>query len=108
MIWDKHASTVGTLLLFLCLAGGAAYQQAPMRSAVGGGGAALTAVSSGEGKRTDGEPEPVAAVELAVAAAAERAKETGGIVVEDIMKGPAPDASEPTPPRIRVGNAGLN
>ena len=31
-IWDKHASFAGTLGLFICLAGGSFYQQAPLRS----------------------------------------------------------------------------
>eukprot|EP00009_Paramoeba_aestuarina_P004799 CAMPEP_0201509658 /NCGR_PEP_ID=MMETSP0161_2-20130828/2648_1 /ASSEMBLY_ACC=CAM_ASM_000251 /TAXON_ID=180227 /ORGANISM="Neoparamoeba aestuarina, Strain SoJaBio B1-5/56/2" /LENGTH=315 /DNA_ID=CAMNT_0047904677 /DNA_START=64 /DNA_END=1011 /DNA_ORIENTATION=- len=31
-IWDKHASFIGTLGLFACLAGGSFYQQAPMRA----------------------------------------------------------------------------
>jgi hypothetical protein len=32
IIWDKHASVTGTFFLLLCLAGGAFYQQAPLRS----------------------------------------------------------------------------
>jgi GDP-mannose transporter len=31
MIWDQHASAVGIACLFLCLIGGAFYEQAPMR-----------------------------------------------------------------------------
>jgi GDP-mannose transporter len=31
-LWNKHASPLGTAFLFVCLAGGAAYQQAPMRA----------------------------------------------------------------------------
>jgi hypothetical protein len=31
-LWNKHASPLGTAFLFVCIAGGAAYQQAPMRS----------------------------------------------------------------------------
>ena len=31
MIWDKHASPFGTFCLLVCLAGGCAYQQAPVR-----------------------------------------------------------------------------
>jgi hypothetical protein len=32
LMWDKHASPLGTAFLLLCLAGGAMYEQAPMRS----------------------------------------------------------------------------
>ena len=31
VLWDKHASLTGTFFLLLCLAGGAFYQQAPLR-----------------------------------------------------------------------------
>jgi len=31
LVWDKHASAAGTLFLLACLAGGAFYQQAPLR-----------------------------------------------------------------------------
>ena len=31
-IWDKHASAMGILSLFICLAGGVLYKQAPLRS----------------------------------------------------------------------------
>jgi hypothetical protein len=31
-IWDKHAEPGGILCLFICIAGGMVYQQAPMRS----------------------------------------------------------------------------
>ena len=34
MFWSRHASPLGTAFLLLCLGGGAAYQQAPMRTAV--------------------------------------------------------------------------
>ena len=33
LVWHRHASPLGTALLFVCLAGGAFYQQAPLRSA---------------------------------------------------------------------------
>lgn len=31
-IWDKHAEAGGIFSLFICIAGGMVYQQAPMRS----------------------------------------------------------------------------
>ena len=31
VIWDQHATTGGILALFVCLAGGSIYEQAPMR-----------------------------------------------------------------------------
>jgi len=34
LVWDNHASTAGTLCLLGCLAGGAMYRQAPLRSAL--------------------------------------------------------------------------
>ena len=30
-VWEKHATPAGTLALFVCLAGGSLYKQAPMR-----------------------------------------------------------------------------
>jgi GDP-mannose transporter len=51
LVWSKHASPAGTAFLLLCLAGGAFYEQAPLRGAgqpQGHGG-------GGEGKRTAGE-----------------------------------------------------
>lgn len=31
VLWDKHSSPLGTAFLLLCLAGGAFYEQAPLR-----------------------------------------------------------------------------
>ena len=36
MMWNKHASPLGTAFLFVCIAGGAAYTQAPMRATAAG------------------------------------------------------------------------
>jgi hypothetical protein len=33
MLWDKHATPGGIASLFLCIAGGIIYQQAPMKGA---------------------------------------------------------------------------
>ena len=32
LIWDQHAAVGGTFCLFICIAGGMIYKQAPMRS----------------------------------------------------------------------------
>jgi len=32
LIWDQHAKPEGIFCLFICIAGGMIYQQAPMRS----------------------------------------------------------------------------
>ena len=34
LIWDQHANTQGILSLFVCLAGGIIYKQAPMKREV--------------------------------------------------------------------------
>ena len=39
-LWNKHASALGTFFLLVCIAGGSAYQQAPMRVGRGGGAGA--------------------------------------------------------------------
>ena len=43
LVWSKHASGLGTVCLLVCLAGGALYQQAPMRAVSAGGGAGAAA-----------------------------------------------------------------
>jgi GDP-mannose transporter len=32
LLWDKHSSPLGTAFLLVCLAGGAFYEQAPLRA----------------------------------------------------------------------------
>jgi len=32
IVWDKHATPAGTVALFVCLAGGTIYKQAPLRN----------------------------------------------------------------------------
>jgi hypothetical protein len=104
MIWDKHASAVGTLLLVLCLAGGAAYQQAPMRTPASG--AVTPATVSGEGKRTDSEPAARAAGEAELAPLASERVKVDVDSAEPVAEVPS-DLAEPTPPRSRAVAAGL-
>lgn len=80
MFWNKHASALGTFFLLTCLAGGAAYQQAPMRAAAAGyaqagdkaGEAASGAAAAGADDRARAQApelaEEAVGVELAPAA----------------------------------------
>lgn len=89
-------------MLFVCLGGGALYQQAPLRTATGGGvGAAGVTDKAGEGKRTDGDPAPTS-LEL-------KPLTDSSATEDNVVDIPLHDAAdgEPTPPRIRPGVSGL-
>jgi len=84
VVWDKHASPLGTFFLLLCLVGGALYQQAPLRAGAAGAGGAGGASSGGgyekvaaaatDEEKEDGEAPPA----LGSSASASAVEEGGG------------------------------
>ena len=61
LIWDKHASLLGLLSLFVCIAGGSLYKQAPLRKELDGLGEYSLAKSSPapkESKPLESKTEP--------------------------------------------------